>query len=278
MSLQAWLAQRFSGTVDARALTVVRVGLATLVLLRTSDWTRAFFPMDHHAWVTGQEYHPAIEGVVEPAFHSGWLPAFPSGVVAALVLARTVLAVTLLVGFRSRTSAALLVLVGYALMAQDRFRFLHHLHLLWLLCGWMALAPSGHLGIDRGPRRVPRWSVQLLRWQLLVVYVSAGLAKLRFDWLSGQTLESLARHGLLEGWATRVPASALAPAVVVAELGIPLLLVAHRTRTVGVFAAFAFHASIEPAMMVSTFGALMMLWATLFFPWREEGLADSANR
>ncbi len=111
----------------------------------------------------------------------------------------------------------------------------------------------------------------------MLIYFSAALAKLRPDWLSGETAAGLVEHGLIGGWATSVAPVVLAWSALVAELGIPLLLMSRRTRTVGVVAAFAFHLSIEPAMMVSTFGAQMLLLVMLFLPWQEPPVAGAPN-
>ncbi|NIS28856.1 MAG: HTTM domain-containing protein, partial [Actinobacteria bacterium] len=210
-AIERRLAALFGGWVSPWPFAILRVGLAAIVLLRTTvfDW----LPMDHHGWVAGLEYHPPVDAAEPPAFHSPlwpFLPPLGAGLTAALVWARTALATLLLVGVRPRIVAAALALLGYGLMAADRTRYLHHLHLLWLSVGLLALTPCGErlaplrrlrwLGDGKTPRRwVPRWSLQLLRFHVLVVYAAAGAAKLDPRWLSGRTLAELHDAGLLHG-------------------------------------------------------------------------------
>lgn len=282
-SARTWLESLFGGWVQPWPFALLRVGLAALVLLRTTvvDW----LPMDHHAWVGGLEYHPATDAAEAPTLHSPlwpFLPPLGPGLTAGLVWARTGLAALLLVGIRPRVVAALLALVGYGLMAADRTRYLHHLHLLWLSVGLLALTPCGErlapfrrvpfLGSGEPLAEwVPRWSLQVLRFHLLVVYTAAGVAKLDPRWLSGETLLELHRAELLTGPLVAgviesLGAATLAIAIAATELALPLLLVFRRSRWIGIAIGVLFHLSVETSIMVSTFGATMILLLLVFSP------------
>lgn len=265
--LRARIGRLFDGTVDPTAYTLLRVGIATLVLLRTNDWLRPWLRLDHHAWVTGTEYAPSIERVTEPRLASPLIPGlagWPDSIVEVLVHGRTALAALLLLGIASRPVALALAAIGWGLMAADRFRYLHHLHLLFIACAWLALCPTS-------PHPAPRWPAQILRVQVLAIYAAAGLAKLDADWLSGRTLAQLADANLVTlpfdpgatGWAVA------AAAVAGIELALVPLLALRRTRTAAVVLAIALHAMIDASMMVSTFSATMVLLVSLFLPWGE---------
>jgi vitamin K-dependent gamma-carboxylase-like protein len=277
-------ATAWEGTVSPWPLAVFRTGLALLILVRTTDLLRPWVDLDHHQWVHGLEYLPSIEAISPPALHSPLIPFFPPiGTAAAtlLVWARTLLAVVLLLGIRPRLTAGLLGLAGAGLVCADRYRYLHHLYLLWVSCGWLAFAPSAErLSVERlfrsGLARVPRWSLQLLRAQLLVAYAAAGLAKLRLSWLSGRTLVSMARAGLVGGplWTRLLGVSGARPialTIVVTELLLVPLLAWRRTRVAGVLVGLCLHAAMSSMMMLSTFGAQMALLLLLFLPWAETG-------
>jgi hypothetical protein len=252
--------------------------------VRTSDLLRPILDLDHHRWVRGFEYAPSSEQVIAPALHSPLLPmpALGDTVTTILVHARTILALLLVTGIRPRIAALLLGLVGYLLMAADRFRYLHHLHLLWLTCLLVGIAPCGDRGslehVFRRPApnpTVPRWPLQVLRFHALVIYASAGVAKLRGDWLDGSTLAGLERIQLVGGglWSWLVdqlgrPTLAITSSVI--ELSLVPLLAIRRTRIAGIVLGLAFHAFISETMMVSTFGATMALYLLLFAPWREQ--------
>lgn len=276
---------RFDGTVSPWPYALFRAGVAILVLLRTNDLTRSWLALDHHAWVRGLEYSPASEAIVEPALFSPLVPLveLPSPIVWVLVHARTALAILLLAGVRPRATAALLAIAGFLLMALDRHHYLHHLFLLWLSTAWLAICPSGErMSIERLFRpandRLPRWPLELLRFQTLVIYGAAGLAKLSSEWLSGGTLAALSRAGFVEHGAELAVswAAPLAIGVAATELALVPLLAFRRTRVAGVAIGLALHAGIDAMMMVSTFSANMMLLLLLFLPWREDETARAA--
>lgn len=279
-----WLAARFDGEVSPWPLALFRIGLALLVLTRTVGADLGLgLSLDHYAWVQGIEYAPSVEHVHEPALHAPILPMprLSAPTLEALAISRVVLALLLLVGLWPRPTALALGVIGWGLMAYDRHRYLHHLHLLWVSCAWLALAPTdarlspmGRLRASPGPAMVPRWSLQLLRLQLLVAYAAAGLAKLRADWLSGDTLGLLERAHLLHGRAWELARHTLglrglATSIACTEVLLVVLLASRSTRRIGIALAVVLHGMLELGMMLSTFSALMVLYVTLFLPWRE---------
>jgi hypothetical protein len=151
-------------------------------------------------------------------------------------------------------------------MAMDRYRYLHHLHLLWVSVAWLAVLPN--------ERPAPRYSLQLLRWQCLVVYAATGLSKLDRSWLDGRELQVLAQEGLVQSSVVRqaldlVGTRAAALGVLLVELGLVPLLMVRRTRLVAVAVGALFHLALSASMAVSIFGALMALYLVQFLPWNE---------
>lgn len=277
---RGWALGRFEGDVSAWPLALFRVGLALLVLVRVTGVGAAVgLPLDHAAWERGIEYAPSSDRATPPALHAPLvpMPRLPDGILEVAALSRIALALLLLAGLWPRASALALAVVGWGLMAYDRHRYLHHLHLLWVSCAWLALAPSGaRLSWHRRSIQptVPRWSLQLLRLQLLVVYAAAGVAKLRADWLSGETLRLVERvrlvHGALWGLARDMFGhGGVAVLACATELALVVLLAVRRTRRVGVALAVLFHVGLEASMTLSTFSALMLLYVALFLPWRQ---------
>jgi hypothetical protein len=282
-AMSVW-SRAWDGSESPWAAAVFRVAIAAIVLVRTNDWLRPIVRLDHHAWVRSVEYAPSIEAVHAPALHAPlWaMPKLPDSATTLAVHARTVLAVLLLFGVLPRLSAGLLGVVGYGLMAADRFRYMHHLHLLWVSCLLLALVPSGErLGVmrlfRRGGAEVPRWSTNLLRLQLLVVYASAGISKLSADWLGGRTLARYDAMGLVSGPVWRA-VSALGPApaafgVAATEIAAVPLLLYRATRAWTVAALIAFHLALHASMMLSVFTAIMIAYLALFLPYRSSSVA-----
>jgi len=281
--VRSWWSARWDGTVEPWPYALFRVGVASLILVRTTTVLEPLLSLDHHLWVRGIEYAPWVETVAPPASRSPLVPLPDLGLTgdAVLVVARTALAALLLLGVRVRWTAGLLAAVGFWLVLEDRYRYLHHLHLLWTSCALLALCPSGQrLSVERLVRRgtaadrVPRGALQLLRSHALVIYASAGVAKLDSRFLDGSVLEAFAREGLLTGPAFEAARDAvgiagLAKAACAVELALVPLLAVRRTRLVGVALGVGLHLALDRAMLVSTFGATMALYLALFLPWRE---------
>jgi hypothetical protein len=282
-SIRAGLARTvdgmFGGSITPWVYAVLRIGFAALLLVRLSDVLRPVVSLDHHLWVRGLDFDWSIEQA--PYLTSPLLPGLALGRTAtrALVVARTVLGVALLVGVRSRPTALLLALVGYLSMFADRYRYFHHLHLLFLVIAWLSLAPlDDRLSLERLAARgrasvpaSPMWPLQFVRAVLVSVYVAAGTSKLQSAWLNGETLGVLDRLHVLDGvtWrALRAIAShsTLAWLICLAELTLPVLLLVRHTRKVGVIAALVFHALVSAVMPVMTFGVEMALLALAFWP------------
>lgn len=273
--MRARLNALFDGRVASAPYLVFRTGVALLVLVRTTTWLAPVVDLDHHHWVTGLEYAPWLEHSVPPVLHSPLVPLLPalSAVVATvLVVVRTWLAVTLLFGVLPRTSAGLLALVGYGLIAVDRYRYLHHLHLLWISCAWLALVPPLPWSLRSTQ---PRWPLQLLRFQALVVYAAGGLAKLRSDFLDGTTFGVMSDLHLFEpplGPLLATSPQLRAPIAIgtcVTELALVPLLAWPRTRWLGIALGLLLHIGISESMIVSTFSLQMALYLMLFAPWRD---------
>lgn len=277
----------WAGEVDPLVYAILRVGVATLVLLRVSDWTAPFLQLDHHAWVSGLDHAPGADPAETPWLEMPLVPGLPSPhglVAAALAWARLPLAGLVLLGIRARPAALLLAIAGYGLMALDAARYFHHLHLLWLSCALVALTPcDARLAvIRRGGPSAPRWPLTLWRLQALVIYGAAGLAKLDPRWLDGTSLRLIAERFPFEGvfWDAGlglVGHAGMATAIALWELALVPLLAWRKTRLLGVALGLALHVVLDTTTMVSTFGASMALFLVTFLPW-ERRLFRTSSR
>jgi hypothetical protein len=274
-----WL---FRGQVSPWYYAALRIALAALFIVRHSDWLAPWFNLNHHRWVDGLDFSWSIER--SPYLVSPLVPGLALGERSTfwLVQARTALSFALLVGLRARLAAVLLVAASYALLAADRYRYFHHLHLLYLSIGWSAFGPlDARLSLERWLRRrfapidrpatCPLWSLQLLRGLVVSVYLASALSKLDPAWLSGESLELLARLGMLGGpvWTELqglLGFAGVARLTCATELAIPLALMLPRTRPWAIAGALVFHAFISASMSVGTFGAQMALLLLAFVP------------
>lgn len=274
---------RFDGEVSPMPYAIFRVGLALLVLVRTSDVLAPLVALDHHVWVHGLEHAPWSDPVLGPRLLVPLVPglavAGAPAVAAVLVVVRVLAAFAVLVGLGGRPMALALALSGWTLMAADRFQYLHHVQLLWLSCVMLALMPAGErlAPFARTVRdRVPKWPLVVARYHLLVVYAAAGVAKLTGDWLSGRDVTALADAGLVSrDLVASLGAQLVAVLSCAVELALVPLLAWPKTRVLGVAVGIAFHVATAATMMVSVFPGVMVLHLLLFLPWAERPSAEA---
>jgi len=260
----------FEGQVAFATYKFLRIGLAALFLIRCADWLHSILPLDHHTWVHGFDFDWSIAEA--PYLVSPLIPGLILGARATWVLVRLriALAVALLVGIRPAWTALSLAALSYGLMFADRYRYFHHLHVLYLAIAWLALIPAPS---RESAKLGAAWPLQILRAATVGIYLAAGTAKLKPTWWHGDSLAILAHLHALNGpiWAALGHAfsfGALAKAACLTELGLPLLLVLQRTRRGAVLLGLVFHVLISCVMPVSTFGVTMALMLFSFWPER----------
>jgi len=220
------------------------------------------------------------------------------GPVSSAVLAGTVAVAALagigfILGWRFRVIGPLFAL---GMLALGSYRgswgqLLHFENLMVLYLLIVALAPSADAwsldarrrADDRRPAgasSVYGWPIALASLVLVITYVIAGIAKLRYgglDWVFGDTLRNhvayaAARLDLLGG--TPSPFAGLgvrlesvwplaAAATIAIELAAPIALLGGRIRTVWVIAAWSMHLGVLAFMLI---GFPMPLFLVAFAP------------
>ncbi|RKY21893.1 MAG: vitamin K-dependent gamma-carboxylase [Planctomycetota bacterium] len=262
-SAVGWRSPR--AAVDPATLVTFRVLLGLILawgVLRTfaSGWIAAHYvdPPFHFTWV-GFDW-------VRPLGQDGMQALFASLLLCALALA---------LGIAPRLSALLLAAgFGYVFLLEQA-RYLNHMYLVELLLLLMAAAP---LGADstpsiwfgrRRPRRVPALPLLLLRSQIGLVYLFAGIAKLNSDWLSGHPLQEwLADRSshpvlgqlVLQSWA----GLAFSWAGLAIDLAAWPLLSWRRTRASMITLLLAFHLTNFALFNIGIFPWLSMAALVLF--------------
>lgn len=208
----------------------------------------------------------------------GWVEAWPAWGIYLHYAVLAVLGLMIALGLYHRISTALFTL-GFAYgQLIDVTNYLNHNYLVVLLGVQLACLPANamwSLDARRDPslRRetIPAWCVWLLRFQICVVYVFAGLAKLKADWLlHGQPL-----HGWLtsrvdtpvigrvfdEPWV----AMAMSWAGFVFDTTIALWLSIRRTRLPAYVALVVFHAATGYLLNIGMFPFIMTTSALILF-------------
>jgi vitamin K-dependent gamma-carboxylase len=261
----AWLRR----PLDASALALFRMALGAVVL---SSALRFLL----NGWADRMFVRPTFR------FHYwgfGWLPQLPPAAVQGLFVVLALAGVLVAVGLCYRPAVATLFVVFTLLQLVDVANYLNHYYLVSLLSGLMFFVPAHRLwSLDarRNPRLrsdfAPAWCTYLLRFQVAVVYVNAGLAKATADWLlHAQPLNiwlsartSLPIVGpLLDLQAT---AYAAAWAGFLFDTTIAFWLLWRRTRPVAYVAVLGFHVATHFLFpFIGMFPVIMVVAAQIFF-------------
>ncbi len=219
---------------------------------------------------------------LEPDVHLTWSwlapPVPPAPVLYGLVVVLGALGGLVAVGAWTRPAAALWA-AGFAwLELLDKATWLNHYWAMTLVAVLLAAVPTDRvwaLRPGRAGRRgvmAPAWHLWLLRSQVAVVYVFAGVAKLDADWLlRGEPMATWLRArtdlpvvGPLLGEPTT--AVALSWFGLLFDLTIVLWLWWRPTRIPALLAVVAFHTATWLLFPIGVFPWVMIGLATLWLP------------
>ncbi len=220
---------------------------------------------------------------LEPAHHLtyaglGWVQPWPSPWMHLHVILLAVLGLCVAVGYRTRLSAGLF-LVGFAWTeAIDAALYLNHYWFMTLAAALLVLLPVGHhwsvdAATGRVPARplVPMGVVGVLRAQLAVVYLFAGLAKLNGDWLLraqplGLWLADRADVPLIGPTLGQPAVAAIASWSAAAfDLSIVGWLLWRRSRPIAWTAVVVFHLVTGALFAIGLFPLVMIVGTLIFF-------------
>ncbi len=213
-----------------------------------------------------------------PYWGAPWARALPEPWMTAAFVAIAVLGVMVAVGALYRVASILLFVIFTYVELIDVTSYLNHYYLVSLVALLLACLPLHRaMSVDawlRPSLRVgafPRWMTWLLRFQVGVVYVFAGIAKMQPDWLVyGQPLgiwlasrsETPVIGGLFgEPWV----AIAMAWAAMLYDTTIALWLSLPRTRLAAYGALVGFHACVGALFDIGMFPVIMIALALVFF-------------
>jgi hypothetical protein len=262
----------FTEAVPSASLRVFRFGFGllmaiALVRLHLTGWTSPLF--------------------LEPTFRFeyalfSWVPPIPKALVVPCIFAGAAGALALGFGraWVRRAGGALFLVCFSWLKLFDVTNYLNHDYLAVLLASLLTVLPVDGASI-------PRWVLRLVRFQVGVVYVHAGLAKINTDWLlEAQPLTTWfsANRGLpVIGGLLGLPGVPQVASVLscVYDCTIVAWLSIRRTRPYAFAAVLTFHGLTHALFDIGIFPFLMTLAATVFFdaarPRRWGGFLESPS-
>jgi vitamin K-dependent gamma-carboxylase-like protein len=271
--------------VDVASLVFFRVAFGAVMLVAVGRYFT-------HGWIASMFLEPRF---FFPYAGFEWVRPWPGVGMYVHFVGLGILALAILIGLWTRTSAALFALGFTWMHLIDKTNYLNHYYLVSVLAALLALLPVGVAGsVDawRSPAcaadRVPAWTVWVLRAQLGLVYFYGGVAKLNADWI-------LAAQPLRIWLAASRDAPLIGPLLERAwvaylfswggaafDLGIVPLLLWRRTRLPAYGLVVVFHVLTSLLFPIGIFPWLMILLTPIFFapdwPRRTLGWATGTRR
>lgn len=207
----------------------------------------------------------------------GWVQPLPAAAMHGLFWALAALALLVAAGALYRISAPLLAVGLSYIQLIDVSTYLNHYYLAALLAWLLALSPAHRIwSVDarwkaQSSPTVARGLLYLFRFQVGVVYVCAGLAKLQSDWLlHAQPLRIWLGSSVdlpVIGALLRMPGVplALSWAGFLFDSTIVLWLSLRRTRPYAYALVLFFHAMTRLLFPIGMFPVIMSAAALVFF-------------
>jgi hypothetical protein len=253
--------------VDPASLVFVRIAFGAILFWEVVRYFR-------NGWI--ERYW------IDPVFHFtylgfSWVKPWPGLGMYVHVGALGVLAILIGVGLRYRVATSLFFLGFTYLFLLDQARYLNHFYFLILLSFLLILVPANRafsfdalIGPKRADRRIPAWSIWILRFQLLVLYGFAGIAKLNGDWLRGNPLRDwlapLSAHRIIGGlFQSEAAPYLLSYGGLLLDLLVGPLLLWRRTRPLAFLALASFHAMNAWLFQIGIFPWIALACSTIFF-------------
>lgn len=273
------LRARAAAPVDSASLGALRVVYGALLFAAVARFAA-------RGWIDALYVRPAR---LFPYWGFGWVPRPSALGLHALFAGMAAAALAVMVGWRARAALVVFALGFTWVELLDRTNYLNHYYFVSVFTALLALLPvSARYSLDarRDPSlasaTVPASALWVPRAQLAVVYLFAGVAKLKGDWLlRAEPLRTwlLARTDTpLVGPLLATPAAAygMSWAGTIFDLTVPWFLLWRRTRVPAYLAVIGFHAATGMLFNIGMFPWVMVAATTVFFEpdWPERILPE----
>ena len=218
--------------------------------------------------------------LVEPTYFFkypgfAWVPVPDSAGLYALGILVVLGALGIAAGLFYRLSAVVFLFGFSWFQLMDLTNYLNHYYLACVLGFWCVVLPLGRFySIDAwrrgdGVQTAPAWWIWALRFQIAVVYFSAGVAKINPDWLlhgqpMGIWMQARADLPIIGAWVSEFP-RAMSWMGCLYDLTIAGWLLWPRTRKFAYVAVLAFHGVTQMLFDIGMFPLIMVTSTLIFF-------------
>ena len=160
----------------------------------------------------------------------------------------------------------------------DKTNYLNHYYFISLISFLLIFLPANryfsidtYLGLTKRTKKVQAWTINILKFQLAVVYIFAGISKLNYHWLfEAQPLTNWLKHqsdlpligGLME---YDITAYIFSWGGMLFDLSIPFILLNHKYRILGYIFVIIFHVLTSLMFPIGVFPFVMIVSTLIFF-------------
>ncbi|WP_291150596.1 HTTM domain-containing protein [Flavobacterium sp. UBA7680] len=219
---------------------------------------------------------------IEPIFHFtyyGFEFVKPFGTPTYLLFVLALLSsIGIAAGYRYKVASTIFFLSFTYIELMDKTTYLNHYYFISIISFVLIFLPANaYFSLDayRNPKiafqKIPRWTTDILKLLLGIVYFYAGLAKLNSDWLFKAmplkiwlpTNHNLPFIGSLlnQNWVH----FAFSWSGMIYDLSIPFLLLYKRTRIFAFVLVVVFHVLTKILFPIGVFPYVMIISSLLFF-------------
>jgi hypothetical protein len=213
-----------------------------------------------------------------PFYGFEWVKPLPPIVMYSVFALMAIASLFVLIGFFYRASITTFFICFVYVELLDKTYYLNHYYFVSIITFLMLFVPAQrYFSIDviRKPSikvtHVPGWTINIIKWQLCLVYFYAGLSKLNYDWL--------VRAMPLKIW---LPANAAVPLIgalltktwvaflfswfgALFDLSIGFLLLYKPTRKIAYIFVVIFHVFTGWLFKIGMFPYIMIFITVIFF-------------
>ena len=214
-----------------------------------------------------------------PYYHFEWVRPLGAYGMYALFFILILTALAILLGFWYRVAAVLYFLIFTYIELIDKTNYLNHYYFISWLAFIMIFLPSGRafsLDVYFKPRLkkkyVEAWTIWILRFQLAMLYVFAGIAKLNSDWLEWALplkmwLRAYSHLPIVGDFLSQTWVAYLFSWLgCLYDLTIVFLLSFRSTRIWGYTLVVVFHIATWLLFPIGVFPWVMIFFTLIFFP------------
>jgi hypothetical protein len=253
---------------SAAPLAVYRIGFGLLMLFSTIRFIAK-------GWVQTQYIEPSFHF---PYYGFEWIP-YPSEFGIYFLFGSMIFGAALItLGLLYRFGAFMFFFCFTYIELLDKTNYLNHYYFVSLIAFLLVLIPANQyfsldakLGLTRQSNTCPKWHIWILKFQIAIVYIFAGIAKLESDWLlQAQPLKywlHTAHHYdivgplLKQDWV----AYTFAWFGCIYDLTIVVFLSMERTRKIAYLFVIVFHLTTWFLFPIGVFPWVMMAATLIFF-------------